>query len=84
MKLFILLAVVFAVLWFTRNWRGGIGRYKPNVKARQPPPAIAHEDILECAQCGLHLPRSETVTGRGVVFCSEAHRGAFEAAHPRV
>jgi uncharacterized protein len=38
--------------------------------------------MLSCAHCGLHLPRDEALPGRGGVFCSEAHRSAYERAHP--
>jgi uncharacterized protein len=37
--------------------------------------------MLSCAQCGLHLPRDEALPGRGGMFCSAAHRSAYEAAH---
>ncbi|MBC7501303.1 MAG: hypothetical protein H7315_12510 [Herminiimonas sp.] len=33
------------------------------------------ETILECASCGVHIPRSEAVIGTdGAVFCSQDHR----------
>jgi uncharacterized protein len=38
--------------------------------------------MLACAQCGVHLPANEALPGRGGVFCGDAHRSAFEAAHP--
>jgi uncharacterized protein len=38
--------------------------------------------MLACAHCGVHLPRDEALPGRGGVFCSEAHRAAFEQVHP--
>jgi uncharacterized protein len=38
--------------------------------------------MLRCAQCGLHLPSAEALPGRGGVFCGEAHRSAYEQAHP--
>lgn len=35
----------------------------------------ATETILECANCGVHIPRSEAVIATdGVVFCSQEHR----------
>ena len=35
------------------------------------------EPMVDCAQCGLHLPRSESLRGRtGAAFCSAAHRAA--------
>ncbi len=35
--------------------------------------------MLACAQCGLHLPRSEVLPGKDGVYCSEAHRALAEA-----
>ena len=77
MKLFLLLLAVFVLLLLLRgSWRRG----------RKPPPASkpaegeVPQPMLRCAQCGLHLPRDEALPGRGGVFCSEAHRAAFEQA----
>ena len=43
----------------------------------QPPaprdPAMP-EDMVRCAVCGVHLPRSESFTSRGKFFCSDEHR----------
>ena len=33
------------------------------------------QPMIQCAECGLHLPASEALAGpRGTVFCSEEHR----------
>jgi uncharacterized protein len=72
MKLLILLAVIVAVLWLARGGRRRVAR-------RAPPPPVA-ESMVACSQCGVHLPRSEALPGRGGLFCSEAHRAAFEQA----
>ena len=33
------------------------------------------QQMMQCAECGLHLPASEALAGpRGTVFCSEEHR----------
>lgn len=77
MKFLILIVVVLAVVWLMRGLR------KPNLPPRSqqetpPPAADAQEEMLSCQQCGVHLPRSEALPGRGGVFCSEAHRSAFE------
>jgi uncharacterized protein len=77
MKFILLLAVVLGTIWLMRSLR------KPKLPPRPdaPPPATPTpiaEDMVSCAQCGVHLPRSEALPGRGGVFCSEAHRGLFE------
>jgi uncharacterized protein len=77
MKLLLFLLAVVALLWLLRgSWR-----------RTRPPPKSPHDSpgqalMLRCAQCGLHLPQDEALPGRGGVFCGEAHRAAFEQAHP--
>lgn len=77
MKFLLFLIAVFVLFWMLRgSWR----------RARRPPSdssgAPAPQAMLSCAQCGLHLPRDEALPGRGGVFCSAAHRTAYEQAHP--
>lgn len=77
MKFILLLLAVFVLLWMLR---GSLRRGRPP-RPPQPPPQAQAQDMLQCAQCGLHLPRDESLPGKGGVFCGEAHRSAFEAAH---
>ena len=51
----------------------------PGTPAEPAEPDTAPQTMLSCAQCGLHLPRDEALPGKGGVFCSAAHRAAFEA-----
>lgn len=39
---------------------------------RAAPPV--QEDMVRCAQCGVHLPRSEAELSRGEFYCSDEHR----------
>lgn len=32
------------------------------------------EDMVRCAHCGVHLPRSESITTRGAFYCSVEHQ----------
>ena len=44
---------------------------------RQPPQNSApetSEDMVRCSQCGVHLPKSESILAGGKFYCSEAHR----------
>ena len=77
MKFLLLLVVVVTVLWLIR---GGKRRGRRSNPPPSPPPAS--EAIVACRQCGLHLPRSDALVAAGEVFCSEAHRAAFERAQP--
>ncbi len=71
MKYLLLLAVLGAGLWLWVRSR----------RPRVPPPAgrkAKPEDMVQCAHCGLHLPRSDALLGEGGLFCGAQHRQAFE------
>jgi uncharacterized protein len=76
MKIVLFVIAVLVLLWLLR---GGTSRRQPPQRPAAPPAA---QPMLACAQCGVHLPRDEALPGRGGVFCGEAHRAAFEKAHP--
>lgn len=76
MKYLLLIAIVGLLVWFARR------ASRPPPPARPAAPADPKpQDMVACAQCGVHLPRGEALPGRGGVFCGEAHRRAHEAAH---
>jgi uncharacterized protein len=54
--------------------------YRRKVERRDDKPAAADEDMVRCAQCGVHLPRSESLTSGSVFYCSADHRRAHEKA----
>jgi len=62
---FALLAVL--VFWAIRKHLRG--KKKPD----EAPPA-AGEDMVCCAHCSVHLPKSESITSQDKFFCSEEHR----------
>lgn len=80
MKFLILLLAVLVLVWLLRGARRRV----------QPPPAPpapartadTAQPIVACQHCGVHLPRSEALPGRGGVFCGEAHRAEYERQHP--
>ena len=79
MKLALLLVAILALVWLihsTARRRVRPPRPAQTDKAREAQPMLA------CAMCGVHMPRDEALPGRGGVFCSEAHRAAFEQAPP--
>lgn len=60
--------LLVAIGWIAyKAWRKAAGGAAPR-------PAPAAEDMVRCAHCGVHLPRSESVTAGGELFCSEEHR----------
>lgn len=40
----------------------------------RPPAAGNGEDMVRCVQCGVHLPRSESITTGGQFYCSTEHQ----------
>lgn len=75
MKYLVLILVVVAVLWLLRaNRRPPPPTREKSQKAKLP----RVEDMVSCAQCGLHLPHDEALPGRGGFFCCDAHRAAHE------
>lgn len=76
MKFVLVALVILVLIWLAR---GGRRRTKVSDETAAPPPP--KEAMVACPQCGLHLPRSEALPGRGGLFCSEAHRAAYERAN---
>lgn len=40
---------------------------------RPGPPSTKTEDMVRCAQCGVHLPRSESLGSNGDFYCCDDH-----------
>lgn len=68
-RLLFLLAIVALVYLLLRSYR------KPVPKQDQ----TIVDDMVRCAQCGVHLPKGESVQAEGRNFCSAAHRDAFRS-----
>lgn len=86
MKFALFLILIVVVVWMLR---GALRRRVDPPSAAKPganpaaTPVGLPEDMVACTQCGVHLPRSEALPGRGGLFCGEAHRQAFEQGQPR-
>jgi uncharacterized protein len=79
MKFVVLVAAVLALVWLLR----GLGRRRvppPERNATAQAPEV--QPMLACAHCGVLVPSSEALPGRGGVFCGQAHRDAFEGPAP--
>jgi len=65
-RLFLLIAIAAVVYLLIKSYR------------RNAPPqdkSVA-EDMVRCAHCGVHLPKSESILAGGQYFCSAEHRDA--------
>jgi len=66
-RLLMLVAIGVAVYWLFRSYGKDV--------SRQDSPAV--EDMVRCAHCGLHIPRSEGLQSGGNYFCGAEHRDAY-------
>lgn len=68
MKYLVLILVVGVVLWLM------FGRRRGGAPPRRPPRRGATEEMVDCAHCGVHLPRGDALQAGGRWYCSDAHR----------
>ena len=64
--------LIFLVLAVALAWVVYKAYRKSSMRDR-PPRAAAPEDMVRCAHCGVHLPRSESHARDENFFCSEEH-----------
>jgi len=66
-KLLTLVVLVVVAVWLIRK----------AFRAVNPPDAAQNkpiqQDLVRCARCGVHLPRSEARLADGQLYCSEEH-----------
>jgi uncharacterized protein len=70
-KLLILVLVALAAYFLWRGFR------RDGAKPRDR--RTDGERMVDCSQCGVHLPVSEAIEAKGRYFCSDEHRRLFSA-----
>ena len=74
MRLALLVLALVALAWLVRSaLRSRVQPPRPPARSTEPV-----QTMVPCAQCGVMVPQSEALRGRGQVFCCEAHRAEFE------
>jgi len=73
-RLLFLAAIVIVAYLLLKSYRRGT----PHERR----PDRAAEDMVRCAYCGVHLPRSESILGGGKYYCCDAHRLAHQSSPP--
>ena len=63
---FLLFVVVLAVIYALVR--------ASNRRGRPPPAARMPEPMTQCAHCGVHFPRAESISESGQDYCCDAHR----------
>jgi len=66
-RLFLLIAIAVVVYLLIKS-------YRKNVPKQDNPVA---EDMVRCAHCGVHLPKSESILAGGNSFCCAEHRDVY-------
>ena len=66
-RLFFIIAVAVAVYLLIKSFRRNTPQQDQTVT----------EDMVRCLQCGVHVPKGESVQDQGQNFCCAAHRDAF-------
>ncbi len=77
----VFLLLMGGLLWLA--WRKLMPRDADAPPPAPPAPTGGPEVMRRCAECGVHLPESQALPGRGGHFCSAAHREQFETREPR-
>jgi uncharacterized protein len=69
MKYLVVVLVVGVVLWLLMRGR------KPEASARQSTARDGSpQAMVQCATCGVHLPRVDALLDQRGAYCSEAHQ----------
>jgi uncharacterized protein len=72
-KIILLVLGLLLAYWILKSYRRRVDRREPQE------PAAGDEDMVRCAECGVHLPRSESVTTQGRFYCCADHERAHRA-----
>ena len=72
-KLLLIVVGLFVAYWIIKRYKKKVER-----RERRDERPAANEDMVRCAQCGVHLPRSESLTTRNAFYCSADHARAHE------
>ena len=75
MKIFLVLALVLAVVWLFRASRKSARQSKRPVEK----PVTMVLDMVRCAQCDTHLPKADAIVGKHALYCSAEHRQQAES-----
>lgn len=67
-KLLLVALVILVVFWILKAYRKHVER----PSSAHPAPTV--EDMVRCAHCGIHVPRSESLSSGERHYCSEEHR----------
>ncbi len=74
LKLLLLAVIIWLVYALLKKYSRSVDKDEQTGSVVPPPP----ENMVRCARCGVHLPRSEAILSRDETFCCEAHRSEHQ------
>ena len=69
MRFIVLIILVVLAVWLIRR----AFRAKGNIQTPQSKAPGEVGELVRCARCGVHLPRSEARQADGALYCGEEH-----------
>lgn len=73
LKLLLLAVIIWLVYALLKKYSRSVNKDEQTGSVVPPP-----ENMVRCARCGVHLPRSEAILSRDETFCCEAHRSEHQ------
>ena len=75
MKYLLVTALIVVVFWLWRHNRQADRNEAQRSRPRPPAePSREVTEVVACAVCQVHLPRSDALPGPNGFYCSDAHR----------
>jgi uncharacterized protein len=74
-KILLLAIAIWLVISVLKRYRQNI---ESSTKSSDPPEAI-QEDMVQCAYCGVHLPKSDSFFVNNHYYCNKAHSQQTDA-----
>lgn len=68
-KLIIIAIAIWLVITILKRYRKGVDQSDSTTRQNK----TNGEAMVQCAHCGVHLPKSESLQSNGQFFCSQAH-----------
>lgn len=73
-KLMFFIIIMLFFFWAVRKTLRNMQDQQKQAEREELPSSGGEENMVRCAHCSVHLPRSESITSRGEFFCSDEHR----------
>jgi uncharacterized protein len=73
---FLLVLAVLVVAFYI--WRANRKPERPAPPGAARPPEPPQLEMVRCAVCGLHLPKTDAITTQAAAYCSNEHRQQAE------